>query len=94
MFDVKKISKLARLNISADEEKTLQGELDQILNYVETLNAVNTDMINIFDVSMNESVFRSDLPTEQSDPGERLKIAPRVNCGQFLVPRVVGEGDA
>ncbi|MBF0410576.1 MAG: Asp-tRNA(Asn)/Glu-tRNA(Gln) amidotransferase subunit GatC [Candidatus Riflebacteria bacterium] len=94
MFDVRKISKLARLNLTENEEKSFAGELETILQYVTTLNAVNTDSIDCFELNTGEPTLREDEPVESGDPEKRLAVAPKIIQNQFLVPRVIGEGDA
>ena len=42
---VKKISKLSKLKISSDSEDKMAEELNNILNWVESLQEVNTEEI-------------------------------------------------
>lgn len=92
--DVKKIANLARLKISDDECQALQGELDQILDFVAQLDEVNTD-----DAQVTQSVARQDLrlradePQKQEMPEEILKNSTDSlmlgEGGVFVVPKVV-----
>ena len=44
-IDVKKVAKLANLEISEDEEKEFDQQLNDIVGYIEKLNAVDTSNI-------------------------------------------------
>jgi len=89
-FDVKYIAHLARLELSADEEKKLAGQLGQILGYVEKLKEVDvTDVepmahaVPMINVTRPDEV-RPSLPQE-----EALRNAPKQSDGQFVVPKMV-----
>jgi aspartyl-tRNA(Asn)/glutamyl-tRNA(Gln) amidotransferase subunit C len=43
--EVKKIAKLSQLNLSNDEVVKFQGQLSEVLNYIDILNEINTDKI-------------------------------------------------
>lgn len=88
--DVEKIAHLARLAI---EEKDIPGysrELSSILDLVEQMNAVNTDNVDPMahpqDVSQR---LRVDKETESNQRDEFQTIAPQVENGLYLVPRVI-----
>ena len=89
-FDVKYIAHLARLELSADEEKQLAGQLGQILGYVEKLKEVDvTDVepmahaVPMINVTRPDEI-RPSLPQE-----EALRNAPKQSDGLFVVPKIV-----
>lgn len=44
-IDVKKVAKLSNLTLSPDEEKEYETQLEDVLGYIEKLNAVDTSNI-------------------------------------------------
>lgn len=89
-INFKKLSDLARLEISADSEERLKKKLASTLEYINHLMSVNVDGIEpMSHVHGITNVMREDI-IQQSLPVEDLKqIAPEMN-GRFIkVPLVV-----
>lgn len=89
--DVKKLATLSALTITDDEAKSLLGQLNEILGFVEQLNDVETtDLEPTYQVTGLENVMRDD---EVIDYGlsrdELLKNAPSHQDGQIKVKRVL-----
>lgn len=88
--DVQHVAKLARLNLSADEEQKFTEQLNAILQYAEKLNELDTDGVepttHVLPVSnvMREDVKRESLPVEKV-----MLNAPEEEDGQFKVPAVL-----
>ncbi|WP_136608965.1 Asp-tRNA(Asn)/Glu-tRNA(Gln) amidotransferase subunit GatC [Paenibacillus dokdonensis] len=88
--DVQHVAKLARLNLSSDEEQMFTEQLKAILQYAEKLNELDTDGIepttHVLPVSnvMREDVERESLPIEKV-----MANAPEEEDGQFKVPAVL-----
>lgn len=88
--DVQHVAKLARLNLSAEEEQMFTEQLNAILQYAEKLNELDTDGIepttHVLPVSnvMREDVKRESLPIEKV-----MLNAPEEEDGQFKVPAVL-----
>ena len=89
-FDVKHIAHLARLELSADEEKQLAGQLGQILGYVEKLKEVDVTNVEptahavpMVNVTRPDEI-RPSLPQEDA-----LRNAPKQSDGLFVVPKMV-----
>lgn len=88
--DLEKIAHLARLKLTDDEKEKFLGQLNQILEYVEKLNELDTegveplshsmDLINV----MRKDIERTSLPREKA-----LENAPSKNDQFFRVPKVV-----
>ncbi len=65
---VQKIAKLASLYFKEGEIETAANDLNQMLEYVEKLDALNTDGINpAFQVIPIENVYRDDIVQESLD---------------------------
>ena len=87
---VKKVAKLARIEINEEEETTLITELNNILGWVDELKQVNTDsvepMLSVFNESMQ---MREDKAESNFDNSQILGTSPESNSGFFVVPKVV-----
>ena len=87
---VKKVAKLARIEINEEEETTLIAELNNILGWVDELKKVDTDsvepMLSVFNESMQ---MREDKAESNFDNNQILKNSPESNSGFFVVPKVV-----
>ena len=87
---VKKVAKLARIEINDEEETTLITELNNILGWVDELKQVDTDnvepMLSVFNESMQ---MREDKAESNFDNSQILDNSPESNSGFFVVPKVV-----
>jgi len=89
-IDVKYVSDLARLRLSDEEAAMFQGQLENIVGYVEKISEVNVDgiepmmhgrtLVNAF----REDVVRPSMPTETA-----LANAPQRVGDEFLLPKIV-----
>jgi aspartyl-tRNA(Asn)/glutamyl-tRNA(Gln) amidotransferase subunit C len=89
-IDVAHVARLARLNLTEDEIKLFQGQLQRVLEYAEKLREPDTSQMEaaahaapIFDV------LREDEPRPGFTAGEALSNAPRQANDLFVVPKVV-----
>ena len=74
---VKKISKLSKLNIRYDSEDKMAEELNNILNWVESLQEVNTEEIEPLLSVLNEKMpLRDDEVVMDDNQGDILNNAP------------------
>jgi len=88
--DVAKIAHLARLELVAGEADTVLHQLSNILAFVDQLNDVDTRGIEPLAHPLDiTQTLRPDEVTE-SDQRERFQqIAPAVEDGLYLVPKVL-----
>jgi len=88
--DVKRVARLAYLEFSPEEEEKLVGELNQILEYMTKLNALDTEgVVPTSHVAPVANAFREDLAEEFASLEELLAQGPDVEDGYFKVPRVI-----
>ena len=88
--DVRKVAQLARLALSEDEEAQLVVDLNQMLDYVAALQALDTtDVVPTAHVLPIDNVFRMDQPGESLSQAEALSNAPASGQGHFRVPQVI-----
>jgi aspartyl-tRNA(Asn)/glutamyl-tRNA(Gln) amidotransferase subunit C len=89
-LDVAYVARLARINLTEDEAKIFQKQLDDVLKYVEKLRQVDVTNINAAaDALPVFNVFREDKPRDWFTAKEALSNAPRQANGLFIVPKVV-----
>lgn len=88
--DVEKIAQLARLAIDEKDIPDYSRELSNILDLVEQMSSVNTDNVDPMahpqDVSQR---LREDIISEDNQRDTFQAIAPSVERGLFLVPKVI-----
>ena len=87
---VHQIARLARLHASEADIDRYREELSRILSLVEQMDACETDgvepMTHPFDNALR---LRHDEVTEQDNRSKFQQIAPSVDRGLYLVPRVI-----
>lgn len=87
---VRRIARLARIKITDEEARSLEGELSQILNWVEQLGEVDTanvaPMTRVVDQKLK---MREDRVTDGEIADDIVKNAPMVDDHYFVVPKVV-----
>ncbi len=81
---------LAKLTLSEDEKTRVAGELDHILDYINTMNGLNTEGVEpMSHVLPVRNVFREDVVINQDDRDVLLRNAPEKKDGSFVVPKTV-----
>ena len=84
------VAALAKLCVSEEEKAGVAKELDRILDYIETMNLLDTEgvepMSHVLSIS---NVFREDVASNQDDREALLRNAPVKKDGSFVVPKTV-----
>ena len=89
-LDVAYVARLARINLTEDEAKIFQKQLDDVLNYVEKLRQVDVTGVDVAAHALPVfNVFRDDAAHDWLTAEQALTNAPRQAKGLFVVPRVV-----
>lgn len=87
---VRRIARLARIKITADEAKSLEGELSGILNWVEQLGEIDTSGVEpMTRVVAQKLKMREDKVVDGDIADDIVKNAPVVDDHYFVVPKVV-----
>ena len=87
---VKHIAKLARLELTDGEAEAMTTELNQILDYMDKLNELNTENTEILSHPVSTSnVFRADKTHKSIERQDALKVAPNADDEYFHVPKVI-----
>ncbi|UPM49096.1 MULTISPECIES: Asp-tRNA(Asn)/Glu-tRNA(Gln) amidotransferase subunit GatC [unclassified Synechococcus] len=90
--DVRKVAKLARLELPEEKIATYTGQLERILDYVDQLQAVDTDgvpattrAVEVVNVTREDTV----VPTEVRE--QLLDEAPLREGDFFRVPKILAD---
>ena len=84
------ISYLSRLKIDDEKEEKIIKDLDNIIEFVDQLNDVDTSKIDPLANPLEKTAkTRKDKVTAKNLKKELLDVAPSANEDYFLVPRVV-----
>ena len=88
--DIARIAELARLRITDAEAEDVRSKLDAIFGLIDELNAIDTTgvvpMAHAQDVA---APLREDRVTERDQRALYQGIAPAVEDGLYLVPKVI-----
>lgn len=84
------IAKLASLNLSDEEIEKYTGDMQEILEFANMINNVNTEGMNET-VAANEksNVFRKDEVVNFKNRELLLQNAPSQDEGMFRIPKVI-----
>lgn len=88
--DVEKIAHLARLSVSEGERAEVTRRLGSILSMVDQLQAAATAGVEPMAHPLDAvQPLRTDAVTETDHRDDFQRIAPAVESGLYLVPRVI-----
>lgn len=88
--DIKKIAHLARLQVSENEAQKLCHDIGNILSLVDQLQNAKTEGVEPMANPMDAiQILRADVVTETDKRDKLQTIAPLVEDGLYLVPRVI-----
>lgn len=91
--EVRYIADLANLSLSEDEVRAYQGDLEEILTYVEKLGELDTEgvapMSHVLYPGAEQAALRADQPEPSFDRDRALQNAPLAGSGHFKVPLVI-----
>lgn len=88
--DVKKIARLARIAVTEEESSNYLGQLNNIFTLIEQMQEINTDGVE--PMSHAQDVYlrlREDVVTATDQHEEFQAVAPQVEAGLYLVPKVI-----
>lgn len=89
---IKKIAHLARLNLSAADITLYTTQLSNILDFIEHMNQIDTNQVEPLAHPLELSQrLRADQINEPDLREKYQQIAPQVESGLYLVPKVIDE---
>ena len=91
-MDVGYVAHLARIDLTDEETALFQGQLDQVLHYVEQLNELDVSDVeptaHAFPVY---NVLRKDQPGQSLDHAAIMANAPASTDGEIRVPKIIDQ---
>jgi aspartyl-tRNA(Asn)/glutamyl-tRNA(Gln) amidotransferase subunit C len=88
--EVRAIARLARIEIDEAETPAFQEQLSGILEFVAQLNSLDTNDVEPMAHPQEIAArLREDVVTEVDDRQNFQQIAPSVENGLYLVPKVI-----
>jgi len=89
-MDVKQVAELARIRLTDEEAAEIGPQMESIIGYVESMNALDTADIpptaHPHDAAMP---LRPDVVSNTNRRDELLAGAPLAESGLFVVPKVI-----
>ena len=87
---IERVALLSRLRLTAEEKAQLTRQLDDVLDYMEKLNQVDTAAIEPFAQALDTAnLLRQDAVTNEPDPEALLANAPDRDGTFFKVPKII-----
>lgn len=84
------VANLVKLSLTEKEKVQFTKDLNSILNYMDTMNEINTDNIKpLTHVLPLKNRFRHDIDDNSNDRAQLLSNAPSQINGSFQVPKTV-----
>ena len=88
--DVLRIAHLARIDIDESAARDVHAKLDAIFTLINELQAVDTTGIEPMSHAQDVGApLRDDAVTESDHHADYQRVAPAVEDGLYLVPRVI-----
>jgi len=85
---IKRLENLAMIEI--DNKEKMAKDLEEIVEFVEMLNELDTTEIDAtFSTLNNPTPLREDEPVKSDVIEEVLKHAPKAKDGYFIVPKII-----
>lgn len=89
--EVLKLAKLSRLSVSEEEIPALKGHLDNMLNHLEALKALDLSHVEpMTAVENGATILREDVPVQGFSLDQTFANAPAVENDHFAIPKVIG----
>lgn len=89
-IDIKRVAELANLPISPQEEKKLEKELTETLDYIATLNSIDTKNVEpTSQVTGLSNILREDNPLPSLSQEQALANAKSTYNGFFKVTAIL-----
>ena len=88
--DIKKVSRLARIEVAENERENLAKQVGGIIAWVEKLGEVNTDNVEALNtIEQNSLRLNKDEVTDGNIASDVLQNSKDAKYGYFTVPKVI-----
>jgi len=89
-IDVAYVANLARVDLSEEERRKFQGQLEHIVEYVKKMSQLDLDKVEPTSHAVDLcNVFRPDTRAPGLDRETAIGNAPSTLHGQFRVPQII-----
>lgn len=89
-IDLQHVVKLARIELSPEEEQIIGPQLSEIIQYIDKLNELDVKEIEPTAHAVQlTNVFREDQPRPSLSQLDAMRNAPKSSKGLFVVPKIV-----
>ena len=89
-MDLSRAVKLARIELTPEEEQRLAPQLGEVLKYIEKLNELDVSGVEpTAHATPLSNVMREDEPRDSLSQEDALRNAPKTANGLFVVPKIV-----
>ncbi len=89
-IEITHIAKLARLRMEDQQARSCATQLSRVLELIEQMNQIDTSGIEPMSHPQDTAlILREDRVTASAQTQAYLEIAPAVENGLYLVPRVI-----
>ncbi|MBK6338679.1 MAG: Asp-tRNA(Asn)/Glu-tRNA(Gln) amidotransferase subunit GatC [Bacteroidetes bacterium] len=86
------LATLSKLSFKADQKEEIRQDLEKMLNFMEQLNAIDTNGVEpLIYVNEEVNVWRNDEVKQLITKEEALSNAPIKNEDYFMVPKFVNK---
>ncbi|MBK7504085.1 MAG: Asp-tRNA(Asn)/Glu-tRNA(Gln) amidotransferase subunit GatC [Bacteroidetes bacterium] len=86
------LATLSKLSFKADQKEEIRQDLEKMLNFMEQLNAIDTNGVEpLIYVNEEVNVWRNDDVKQLITKEEALSNAPIKNEDYFMVPKFVNK---
>lgn len=93
--EVRHVAMLARLALTDEQVQTLRGELNSILGHIDAIQQLDLSDVEPMTHALNMvNEMRPDAVRPGLAQADALANAPEAEAGAFVIPRIVGGGDA
>ena len=90
LLDVKRIAQLARIEVTDAQAEQVLGQLQGVFALIEELQSVDTRDIEPMSHAQDVTLRLREDQVSETDNRERFQaVAPRVDAGLYLVPKVI-----
>ena len=88
--DVRRIARLARIATDDAEAVRVQGDMERIFGLIEQMRAIDTEGVEPMSHAQDLGLrLREDAVSEPDRHADFQAVAPQVESGLYLVPRVI-----
>ena len=93
MVDIKRISRMACIDVSGDEEKSKKHieSITRAIEFINALNAIDTTGVEPFSYHVEQNMRHDNAIVDGGDKQKKviLSNAPATDGDHFLVPKVI-----